>query len=57
MDHSQNFKDIKNDADLEAAINNKDYTATIVNYMTTNCSRSIYMKVKCAVHYEVFMNI
>ncbi len=45
MNHSQNLKEVNNDADLEAAINNKNYTATIVNYMTTTCSRSIYMKV------------
>jgi hypothetical protein len=43
--HSQYFQVARNDADLAAAINNRGYTATIVDYMTTTCSRSRYMKV------------
>ena len=43
--HSQYFRVVRNDADLAAAINNRGYTATIVDYMTTTCSRSRYMKV------------
>jgi len=43
--HTQYFQVARNDADLAAAINNRGYTATIIDYMTTTCSRSRYMKV------------
>jgi len=33
------------DQQLSAALKNKEYAATIVNYQTTTCSRSRYMRV------------
>lgn len=43
--HSQRYVIASTDSLLKAAINNNGYTAVIVNYMTTTCSRSRYIKV------------
>lgn len=43
--YCQTFIVASRDATLTSALKNKNYDATIVNYMTTTCSRSRYMKV------------
>ena len=43
--YSQSFTIAMTDSALTSAIKNRNYAATIVNYMTSGCSRSRYIKV------------
>ena len=43
--YSQTFVEITSDAQFKNQFNNPRYTATLVNYMTTYCTHSKYMKV------------
>ena len=43
--YSQTFVQITSDAQFNAQFKNPNYDATLVNYMTTTCTHSKYMKV------------
>ena len=54
---SQRYIVASTDQQLASALNNRAYTATIVNYMTTTCSRSRYMKVYIFFYYKIYLII